>query len=104
MRRLPAMAGTNPLGYISAILHPVGALGVLLLITWMLTRMALLSWADLSFVLPVTAFGYVLNMALSQRFLKETVDAHQWAGAIVITAGAALAGSAPAKTDQRGKR
>ena len=37
------------------------ALGVALLIVWTLTHMALLSWADLSYVMPVTAIGYVVT-------------------------------------------
>jgi len=94
MRQLPETVGVNPLDYIRAIFHPVVALGIVLLIGWLLTRMTLLSWADLSFVLPVTATGYVLNMFLSQVFLHESVSPRMWAGAVLITAGAALAGSA----------
>ncbi|MGB8261487.1 MAG: EamA family transporter [Terracidiphilus sp.] len=97
MRQLPNTVGTNPLDYIRAMFHPLVALGIALLIGWMLTRMTLLSWADLSFVLPVTATGYVLNMVLSQTYLHETVGARSWAGAVLITAGAALAGSAAPK-------
>jgi uncharacterized membrane protein len=97
MRQLPDTVGANPLDYIRAMFHPMVALGIVLLIGWMLTRMALLSWADLTFVLPVTATGYVLNMVLSQTVLHETVDARSWAGAVLITAGAALAGSASTK-------
>lgn len=97
MRQLPETVTANPLDYIRAMFHPLVALGIVLLIAWMLTRMALLSWADLSFVLPVTATGYVLNMVLSQTVLHETVDARKWAGAMLITAGAALAGSASTK-------
>ena len=50
----------TPLDYITALFQPWVALGVVLLILWMLSRMALLSWADLSYVLPVTSIGYVL--------------------------------------------
>jgi uncharacterized membrane protein len=97
MRQLPNTVGANPLDYIRAMFHPAVALGIVLLIGWMLTRMTLFSWADLSFVLPVTATGYVLNMVLSQTCLHETVNARSWAGAVLITAGAALAGSASTK-------
>jgi uncharacterized membrane protein len=97
MRQLPGTVGVNPLDYIRAMFHPMVALGIVMLIGWLLTRMTLLSWADLSFVLPVTATGYVLNMVLSQTILHETVDARSWAGAVLITAGAALAGSASTK-------
>jgi len=104
MRQLPETVSANPLDYIRAMLHPFVALGIVLLVGWLLTRMALLSWADLSFVLPVTATGYVLNMALSQTFLHETVDARMWTGAILITAGAALAGSASTKASLPGRQ
>jgi drug/metabolite transporter (DMT)-like permease len=48
---------------------------------------AALSWADLSFVLPATAFGYVLNVAAGYYFLGETVSTRRWAGAVIITLG-----------------
>jgi uncharacterized membrane protein len=98
MKSLPETVSVNPLGYIRAMFHPAVALGIVLLIVWLLMRMALFSWADLSFVLPVTATGYVLNMALSQSFLHEAVGVRQWTGAVLITAGAALAGSAAQKS------
>src|SRR5450432_4170785 len=60
--------GNSPLALIGALFHPWVALGVALLILWTLTHMALLSWADLSYVLPVTAIGYILT-ALSGRFV-----------------------------------
>ena len=37
------------------------ASGVCLLAVWMLSQLSLLSWADLSYVLPVTAVSYVLT-------------------------------------------
>ena len=60
--------GNSPLALIGALFHPWVALGVALLILWTLTMMALLSWADLSYVLPVTAAGYVLA-AIAGRVL-----------------------------------
>jgi uncharacterized membrane protein len=66
--------------------------GILLLIFWTLTRMTLLSWADLSYVLPVTSIGYVLNALLAYAFLHESLSAQRWAGTVLITTGAALTG------------
>lgn len=66
--------------------------GVLLLILWMLARMTLLSWADLSFVLPVTAVGYVLSAVFGWLFLQETVSNTRWLGTLFIFAGVALVG------------
>ena len=75
------------------LLQPAVAAGVALLIVWALARMALLSWADLSFVLPVTAVGYVLNAVAGMALFGEQVGAERWAGALLVTAGAALVGS-----------
>ena len=61
--------------------------GTLLLIVFFLLYSAALSWADLSFVLPATAFGYVLNVAAGHYFLNEKVTPSRWAGALVITVG-----------------
>jgi len=91
----PALA--TPLAYITVLFHPWVALGVLLMIVWMLSRMALLSWADLSYVLPVTAVGYVLVAILGKVLLNEQITMQRWAGIGLIVAGVALVsgGSAP---------
>lgn len=67
-------------------------MGICLLIAWLISRMFLLSWADLSYVLPVTAFGYVLTALLSRMFLGEQVTAARWAGTLLIMAGVILVG------------
>ena len=61
--------------------------GTLLLIVFFVLYSAALSWADLSFVLPATAFGYVLNVAAGHYFLGELVSNRRWAGAVIITLG-----------------
>ena len=61
--------------------------GTLLLIVFFALFSAALSWADLSFVLPATAFGYVLNVAAGFYFLGESVSSTRWAGAVIITLG-----------------
>lgn len=67
-------------------------LGVAMLVVSLLSRMTLLSWADLSFVAPVTALGYVLNVAAGAIVLGEVVDAKRWAGSLLVVAGSALVG------------
>jgi uncharacterized membrane protein len=66
--------------------------GIALLIFWTLARMALLSWADLSYVLPVTSIGFVLNALLARLFLDETLSWERWAGTLLITVGTVLTG------------
>ncbi|HSF23988.1 MAG TPA: EamA family transporter [Blastocatellia bacterium] len=61
--------------------------GTLLLIVAFALLSAALSWADLSFVLPATSFGYVLNVAAAWFFLNESVSRTRWAGAVIITLG-----------------
>ncbi len=83
---------------LSALLNPWVLLGVSLLILWMLSRMALLSWADLSYVLPVTALGYVLTALMGRVFLAERVSAGRWTGVALIVLGVFLVGGTPVRT------
>jgi uncharacterized membrane protein len=77
----------------AALINPYVASGILLLIGWTVSRMSLLSRADLSFVLPVTSLGYVLNALAGRFLLGEAVSIDRWAGAVLITVGAMLASS-----------
>lgn len=85
----------SPLGLIAPLFHPWVALGVALLIVWTLSHMALLSWADLSYVLPVTAIGYVLTAFAGRFLLGETISPLRWGGILLITAGVTLVGRTP---------
>jgi drug/metabolite transporter (DMT)-like permease len=85
----------SPLEFIRAIFQPQVALGIVLLILWLLMRMAMLSWADLTYVLPVTAVGYVLSALLGRMFLNEQITAARWAGTVLIVAGTILVGLGP---------
>jgi drug/metabolite transporter (DMT)-like permease len=107
LRQRPGRLALSPFEYILAIFNPWVALGVVLLILWLLSRMALLSWADLSYVLPVTASGYVVTAFMGLIFLKEHISTERWAGTLLIAAGILLvARTAPrttAKSDQGSK-
>jgi uncharacterized membrane protein len=95
MKHISLSMGLEPLAYVQAFASPFVVLGVLLLIFWLLTRMALLSRSDLSFVLPATGLGYVLNAVMAVFVLKEFVSPYRWLGTLLIVAGAALVGSDP---------
>lgn len=94
MKAIPAEFSMNPLFYIKAMLEPLVALGILVQAFWLLFRMKLLGLADLSYVLPVTAVGYVLTTVLSRIFLHEQVSTQRWIAVLLITLGTALVGSA----------
>jgi drug/metabolite transporter (DMT)-like permease len=95
-RGMPDELGT-PLEYITVLFRPMVSLGVLLLILWLASRMALLSWADLSYVLPVTSVGYVLVALAGRVLLHEQISDKRWLGIGLIMAGVALVtgGTAP---------
>ncbi len=93
LKHVPEAMGLNPLAYIRAFVNPVVALGVSLLILWMLTRMTLMSWADLSFVLPITSFGYVAAAILGKLCLGEVITLHGWLGIFFIFAGSLFVGT-----------
>ncbi len=77
---------------LASLLHPAVIAGILLLIAWTLARMHLLSLADLSFVLPVTASGYVLNAMIGYFLLGESVSTLRWTGTALIVLGTVLTG------------
>jgi drug/metabolite transporter (DMT)-like permease len=87
---------STPLEYVVVLFQPWVALGVVLLIVWQMSRMALLSWADLSYVLPVTSIGYVIVALIGKLMLNEDISGKRWAGIILIMAGVALVGSGTA--------
>ncbi len=92
MDHRPAGLMLSPANYLAAIFSPWVLLGTSLLILWLLSRMALLSWADLSYVLPVTALGYVASVVIGRFFLSEQITPARWMGTLLIVAGTMLVG------------
>ena len=84
--------GASPLPYIEVIFSPWVLLGTTLLIFWLLSRMTLLGWADLSYVLPVTSVGYVLTAILGRYFFNEQISWQRWMGTMLIVIGISLVG------------
>ncbi len=88
----------NPSGYLRAVLNPFIIAGMVMLMASLITRMALFSVADLSFVLPMTSIGYIVAVGFGRAFLHEHVSAARWVGAFLIFAATALVGSTPQNT------
>jgi uncharacterized membrane protein len=92
--------GLSPFAYIRLIFTPWVLLGTALLILWLLSRMTLLGWADLSYVLPVTSIGYVMSTILGRVFFGELVTWQRWLGTAFIVAGIIFVGLTTANTTQ----
>lgn len=73
-----------------AFTNPMLGIGILCLTVSFALYLALLSWADLSFVLPMTAPSYVLAAIGAQYILKERVSILRWIGTTFICFGVAL--------------
>jgi uncharacterized membrane protein len=78
-------------------------LGIFLLSIFFGLYLAALSWADLSFVLPVTAFGYVMNAVMSWQLLGEQVSPVRWLGTLIICLGVAVVSRTEQRTTKDGK-
>ena len=64
--------------------------GVAFLAVSFFSFLSLLSYADLSFVVPLTAIGYITNTIGAKFLLKETISAARWMGTILVTFGVAI--------------
>lgn len=90
LRGIGLLDSASPVPYLHALTAPWVAAGAALMGAWMITRLVLLSWADLSYVLPVTALSYVLSPLAGALLLGEYVGVHEWAGIVLVTCGVAL--------------
>lgn len=75
---------------VQALSTPLVWLGIVLLLAYFGLFAAALSWADLSFVLPASAFKYILNVAFAGWFLGEPISTGRWAGTVLICVGVLL--------------
>jgi len=73
-----------------ALFTPWVAVAVVLLVTCTITYTIALSWADLSYVVPTTAIGYVLTVLLSRFVLHESISPTRWVGTALIACGVIL--------------
>ncbi len=101
MKHQAADLGLSPLAYIRLIFTPWVLLGTALLILWLLSRMTLLGWADLSYVLPMTSIGYVMSAVLGKLFFGEQVTWQRWLGTVFIVAGIIFVGLTSANTTRQ---
>lgn len=78
-----------------AITNPSIILGILLLLVFFASYLSALSWADLSYLMPATAFGTVLTALLARFTLREHISVTRWAGILLITFGVGFVARGP---------
>ena len=87
-----AVMDGSAMSFIRVVFDPWVLVGIAFLAGWVLSRMALLSWADLSYVIPVTSVGFVLNAIMGYLFLNEQISPMRWLGTLFIVGGTVLVG------------
>lgn len=65
-------------------------LGLFSLTVSFVAFLAVLSWADMSFIVPATSIVYVVSILGAKIFLKEYVSPLRWAGTLLVCLGVAL--------------
>lgn len=76
------------------------SVGIVLLAVYFYSFLSLLSWADLSFVLPLTSISFILGTLLARFVLHEEVTITRWIGTIVICVGVAFVATGTAKPEK----
>jgi drug/metabolite transporter (DMT)-like permease len=65
-------------------------IGISLMAVAFFSLLALLSWADVSLVVPATALSYVTGAVGAKFLLHENVAPVRWAGVVLVCLGVAL--------------
>ena len=101
MERMPDFSKTTLFTYIFAVGTNLWLLlGIVLMIVYMIAQLSMYSWADLSYVLPVTASTYIVSALLSRFFLHETVSAVRWLGIALISFGVIFVAETPIREEE----
>jgi drug/metabolite transporter (DMT)-like permease len=100
-----AQVGRVDLHHLGLLLHalrnPWIIGGIVLLIGFFASYLSALSWADLTFVMPATAFGYVVVALLSRFWLHEHLSVYRWIGIGLIVSAVGFVAKGPSRTDHR---
>ncbi|HVN94623.1 MAG TPA: hypothetical protein VMT38_13065 [Terracidiphilus sp.] len=100
MTAMPPISLAHPAALAAAVFTPWIGAGIALLIAFFASYLTALSWADLTFVLPATAFGNVIVVVISRFWLHEAVSLERWTGVVLITLGVSFVAQGPALTER----
>lgn len=99
MKQIGTITANRWFDLLFAIRNPWVACGICCLLIFFGSYLTALSWADLTFVLPATALGYVVVALLGKFALHEAVPLTRWLGIALITAGVGFVARGPSLTE-----
>jgi len=82
-----------------ALLNPYVASGIVVLAGFFASYMTSLSFADLTFVMPATAFSQVMTALISRFWLHEHLSLYRWAGIVMIFCAVGFVAGGPSRTE-----
>jgi drug/metabolite transporter (DMT)-like permease len=85
-----------------ALFNPFVDAGIVLLIGFFACYTTALSWADLTFVMPATAFGYVMIALIGRFWLHERLSLSRWLGILLIVSAVGFVAGGPSRTEHPG--
>ncbi len=83
----------------TAMKNPWVIAGILLLLGFFASYLTALSWADLTFVLPSTAFGYIVVALIAHFWQHEHISVSRWLGILLIVGGVGFVANGPSLTE-----
>lgn len=94
MKRVGEVTDFRPRGIARVIFRAIKIswmwIGVLLMIVGFFALLAMLSFANVSFVFPATALSYAVGALGGELFLGERVRSQRWLGVLVVCTGVVL--------------
>lgn len=94
MRQIGAVSVFNPAALLTIGVQVLTnfwiVLGIIFLLGALLLYLAAISRLDLSYVLPVTAFKYVLSACIAGWILGESISQLRWLGTALVSSGVLL--------------
>ncbi len=94
MKRFGERDWSRPSEWLNLILeiprNPHVLIGVIFLAGFFFLFLAALSWADVSYVSPLTALSYLFTTILARAALGEEVSWRRWLGTLIVVVGVFL--------------
>lgn len=99
MKQIGAISASRWFDLLFAVRNPWIMFGIFFLLVFFGSYLTALSWADLTFVLPATALGYVVVALLGKFVLHEQVTIARWLGIALISVGVGFVARGPSLTE-----